>query len=406
VLYLKLLRKKSLFFGSIKSNSYKELSKCITQSLGSLKETKLYNKESSFVEIVEENAIKVSKADSFHNRYSLGSKFFIEAVTITLVISLIISYAFLGDSTSSLVILISVFGVAAIQLLPSINRIVMALTSIKYSYPSLLRIYDEIKKTSEMSPFICSKHKTNQSIDFSKSIELNNIIFSYHDKLILNNISLKIEKGKRVAFVGESGAGKTSLIDIILGLNTPQNGDLVIDGTKITSDNLREWQSLIGYIPQMIYLYDSDIRQNIAFGVPEKEINDTLIMHCLEKAFLKCFVDSLSSSIFTTVGENGIQLSGGQRQRLGIARALYRDPKILVMDEATAALDNRTEAEVTKALTSVSEGRTIITIAHRISTVIDYDKIYFIEHGNISDQGNYKYLFSTNSNFRKFVHSS
>ncbi len=404
-IYMSLSKSKAVTAGNERANSYRGMTQCVTQSLGSLKETKLYHKEGVFVRLVKVFSEKIAKANAFEAVFSFGSRYLIEAVAITVVLVMLLIYAFLGYTGQQIFILLSVFGVASVQLLPSLNRMIQGLASMRCGIPSLIKVHDEFQSASLACAHAFCK-KNIDTIKFNKSIHLKEITFSYSNKSVLNRLSIEIQKGKKIALVGESGAGKTTIADILLGLLQPLTGGLYIDEKELKREDILGWQTLLGYIPQMIYLYDSDIRQNIAFGVPEEEINDGQVNACLEMASLTEFVNALPETIHTKVGENGIQLSGGQRQRIGIARALYRNPSVLIMDEATSALDNKTEAEVTQALTAVGEGRTIITIAHRISTIAHYDVIYYLQKGTIIAQGSYQELMESSNEFRGFVQSS
>ena len=405
-LYMSVFKRKAASFGQFRTDCYAKLTQCITQSLGGFKETKLYHKESAFISQAKLYAEKIAQSDSFGATFSLGCRYLVESVSITIVLVLLFAYVFLGCTEQKVFILLSIFGVAAVQLLPGINRLMQAASLIRYSFPSLVKLYNEMNEATLANKFSFCTEESTSPLRFQKDIQLQAITFSYGDKAVLNNVFMQIKKGEKVAIVGESGAGKTTIVDIILGLLIPQAGELHVDGVALTQENVANWQALLGYIPQMIYLYDSDIRQNVAFGVPENEVDDNQVRICLEMASLTEFVSEFPQNIYTRVGENGVQLSGGQRQRIGIARALYRNPSILVMDEATAALDNKTEAEVTKALTVAGEGRTIITIAHRISTIMHYDVIFYLHKGTVIAKGNYQELMNNSDVFRRFVTSS
>jgi ATP-binding cassette, subfamily B, bacterial PglK len=235
-------------------------------------------------------------------------------------------------------------------------------------------------------------------------IESRDVYYNYpnSDEQALNGVSFAIPKGHAVGFVGESGAGKTTVVDLLLGLMEPTSGEILVDGKNI-HENLSAWQKNIGYIPQSIYLADETLRSNIAFGLPEKEIDDEKVLQALELAQLKVLVDRLPDGLDTILGENGTRLSGGQRQRVGIARALYHEPEVLVMDEATSALDNLTELEITKAIEALKGDRTVIMIAHRLTTVEKCDLLYLMKNGKITASGTYDELVDTNKEFRRMA---
>jgi ATP-binding cassette subfamily C protein len=218
----------------------------------------------------------------------------------------------------------------------------------------------------------------------------------------MNNVSLTIPKGNAVAFVGPSGAGKTTMVDLLLGLLEPEQGSISVDGIDIQG-NLSAWQRNIGYIPQSIYLADETLRNNIAFGLPEKEIDDEKVMEAVRLAQLDEMVSRLPDGLDTYLGEAGTRISGGQRQRVGIARALYHSPEVLVMDEATSALDNITEKHITEAIEALKGERTIVMIAHRLTTVKNCDTLYFMKEGKIIQMGSYDELVKTNAQFREMA---
>ena len=227
------------------------------------------------------------------------------------------------------------------------------------------------------------------ALKFDKNINISNLSLTYDNvkKPVLDSINLNIEAGKMIGFIGPSGAGKSSLIDCILGLITPTLGTLKIDDEILTKSNISKWQQNIGYVSQMIYLLDSTVKENIAFGVPHQNIDDNKLQSAVKKAQIGEFVGSLPDGLETIVGEHGVRLSGGQRQRLGIARALYNDPPVLVLDEATSALDEVTEAEVMNSIQELHKHKTILIITHRISTVKNCDYIYKLKNGRISKHG-------------------
>ena len=275
---------------------------------------------------------------------------------------------------------LSVFAIASVRLLPSVGRINQYFTYILYEQPSIALVYHDLQEVENIE----EEKKQNQ--DWKLKSELRICSISYHypntDKNVLENASMVIRKGTMVGLVGASGAGKSTLADIILGLLTPQMGKIFADDLDVLK-NVHTWQQEIGYIPQVIYLSDDSIRNNIAFGVPEDEIDDTRVRLAAEQAQLADFIDLLPDGYQTSVGDRGIRLSGGQRQRIGIARALYNDPELLILDEATSALDHDTETAVMEAIDHLQGQKTMIIIAHRLSTIANADCIYEVADGKI-----------------------
>ncbi|MEY8716802.1 ABC transporter ATP-binding protein [Francisella philomiragia] len=366
-------------YGKQRAEAWKSMTQTTMNGLSGIKEIKLYNKEKVFINEFDEKATMLNRSLQFNQIFQILPRYFIEAIAITFVlITLLVLIAF-GESTNSIFILLSVFGVAATQLLPALNRIMQAITSIRYSLPALKVIHEELEKYQSYSKTV--EDSFNLDIKFEKNIRLDNVSYSYPDGTqALKNISVTIEKGKKIAFIGPSGSGKSTLVDLLMGFYTAQNGSIYIDDKQINSTKVV--QRLFAYIPQQIILYDTSIKENIAFGEPKTSIDETKVWECLKMAQLDDFVSNLNKSLDTFVGENGIRLSGGQRQRLGIARALYQNPQILVMDEATSALDNETEKDVTNVIKELKD-ISIITIAHRLSTIEGYDKIYSLDDGVI-----------------------
>jgi ABC-type multidrug transport system fused ATPase/permease subunit len=251
---------------------------------------------------------------------------------------------------------------------------VQGYNSLIYYHKSIDIVDEELKITQE--------NLASEIVKFNQKIELINVDFSYQEKTVLKNITLTINKGEKIAFVGESGAGKSTLVDLIIGLYKPNKGQVKIDGTLLDESNLQNWRSQIGYIPQQVYLFDGTIADNVCFG---RELNETLLEKVLKQANIFDFLQT-KQGVNTLVGEGGIQLSGGQKQRVAIARALYGQPEILALDEATSALDDKTEKKIMDEIYRVSENKTLIIIAHRLSTVKHCDKIFKIEGGLFTQQ--------------------
>jgi ABC-type multidrug transport system fused ATPase/permease subunit len=270
--------------------------------------------------------------------------------------------------------LISMFVLGLYRLMPSANRILTGYNQILFYKSSLDIIHNDLMYDAEKLQ--------NTPINFTKTLQLDHIFFEYNEvKPILEDISLTIQKGDKIAFIGESGSGKSTLIDLIIGLYRPKSGTIRVDGTLLDERNIKAWRSKIGYIPQSIYLFDSTVAQNVAFG---KAIDDVQIKESLRQANILEFLETYHKGIDTLVGEGGIKLSGGQRQRIAIARALYGNPEILVLDEATSSLDSATEAKIMEEIYKIAENKTLIVIAHRLSTIEGCKKIIRLENSTIN----------------------
>lgn len=282
---------------------------------------------------------------------------------------------------------LSVFVAAAFRMIPSVNKIMSSTQHIRFNSTVIDLFYDEFKSIEKLGTDKkdLSLLKTNE---FKDCLSVKNISFQYEgsESMALSNISLDIKKGEMVGLIGQSGSGKSTLIDIITGILPPLSGYVLADGKNV-HQNLRLWQNQIGYVPQSIYLTDESLRKNIAFGIPEDLIDDSVISRAIVATQLDELVKDLPQGVDTIVGERGVRLSGGQRQRIGIARALYRDPAILVLDEATSALDTETESDVMDSIKSFHGLKTIFIIAHRLSTVQNCDRIYVLRKGKLLKSG-------------------
>jgi ABC-type multidrug transport system fused ATPase/permease subunit len=279
---------------------------------------------------------------------------------------------------------LGLFVAAAFRLLPSLSRILSALHSLNYSSSVTNMLEKEVKLEVQEG---CLKEKIDGS-KFQDNIQLDNIKFTYpsSSKETLNKISINIGCMESIGFVGTSGAGKSTIIDIILGLLKPDSGRILVDGADIQND-LRGWQSQIGYVPQSVYLTDDTLRNNVAFGLSDENIDDNAVWHAIKAAQLEELVTGQPKGLKTVVGERGVLLSGGQRQRIGIARALYNSPSILVLDEATSSLDIDTEREIMETINVLHGSKTIIIVAHRLSTVEGCDRIYRLKDGRVINEG-------------------
>lgn len=353
------------------------------QATYGLKDVKVLNREEFYVRNYYETG-KVG-AEVARNYAVLNNmpRLLIETVFIVSVLGFLVVYINGGGDITAMVTTISAFAIAAVRVLPSVNRINTYITEIAYTQPSLDFVYDNLQEGMKTDAMLAERKAYSQveKLKLDHQIELSHISFHYpdSDKIIFEDAHMIVPKGKSVGIIGTSGAGKSTIVDILLGLLHAQTGMITCDGVDIFK-NYESWLAQIGYIPQSIYLIDESIRDNIAFGIDADKIDEKRIWEVLEEAQLKEFVEELPEGLDTTIGDRGVRLSGGQRQRIGIARALYNDPEILVFDEATSALDNDTEAAVMEAVNSFHGRKTMIIIAHRLNTIEKCDMIYKVEN--------------------------
>ena len=310
--------------------------------------------------------------------------YLIEAVCVMGLVLAVCFKALGAQDTTILVSQLASFAVGAFRILPSLGRISSSFNQVVFSLPNLEDAYQNFQAARKKSAESHSiELPADTEIRLMQQIEIRDVVWQYEgtEKKVLKGVNLIIKKGQSVAFIGQSGAGKTTLADIILGLLYPQQGKVLLDGEHDIHQIPTQWSKLIAFVPQTVYLMDDTIRNNVAFGVDEKEIIDEQIWSVLEQAQLKDFVEELPDGLDTLIGERGVRFSGGQRQRIAIARALYTNPDILILDEATSALDNETETAVMEAIERLQGHKTLIIIAHRLTTVKKCDMIYEIKNG-------------------------
>ncbi len=355
----------------------------VNQSLGGIKELKILNREEYFITSYHDYFAKYVHGLRINRLIAMLPRYFVEAVCMTGLLLAILIKMFWGqsDEIQKFIPQLAVFAVAAFKLLPAVGKINEHVADILYSAPSLELIYHDLKEIENLPEF---QKAEEEKWNLDKGIDIHNVSYHYPDseELVLDQVSFHIPKGKTAAFIGPSGAGKTTMVDIILGLLQPQLGKVYADEMNIHK-HLYTWQKEIGYIPQVIYLSDDTIRNNIAFGVRQEEISEEAVLEAVKKAQLYEFIDSLPEGLDTVVGDRGVRLSGGQRQRIGIARALYHDPEVLVLDEATSALDNETETAVMEAIDNLQGTKTILIIAHRLTTIRNVDMIFEVAGGKV-----------------------
>ena len=361
------------------------LYKWISQSFGGIKEVKVTNREKYFLENYDGAYRRQVSIQRRQLLYGIAPRPIMETVCICGLLGFISARIFLGANIRSFVPIVSVFAVAAIRMLPSFNRISNNVTAIMYNKPSLEAVYKDLQGIEELRQKVLHDNTDTTIIDFKTGIEVKNISFYYPanpDKIIVSDVSLTIPKNKSVALIGPSGSGKTTLADVILGVLEPQQGHIYADDIDVY-EHLHAWHRIVGYIPQAIYLMDDTIRANVAFGEDPKDIDDERLWKALKEAQLDEYVREQKDGLDTIVGDRGIKLSGGQRQRIGIARALYRQPEVLILDEATSALDNDTETAVMESIDALSGTKTMIIIAHRLTTIRNCDIIYEVRDGKL-----------------------
>ena len=383
----KVLKPKLNSLGMTNQAIQSRIAKWRIQAIYGIKDVKVLHRESFFADNYESNGKIGAKLNQKYAIINALPRILIETIFMVSILGYLVVCVALGDDMTQMLPTLTAFGLAAVRLLPCVNRINTYLTDISYFRPCLDYVYENMN-INEISK------KTNQTllpVDETKTmklrnrIELKDIVYAYPntDTLIFNHVDMEIPYGKSIGIMGPSGAGKSTIVDILLGLLKVHEGQILCDGDNVF-DNYPAWLAQIGYIPQSIYLVDEPIRNNIAFGIGDDEIDDNRIWQVLEEAQLKEFIQTLPEGLDTTIGDRGVRLSGGQRQRLGIARALYHNPEILVFDEATSALDNETEAAVMEAINSFHGKKTMVIIAHRLNTIEKCDMIYKVEGGKIT----------------------
>jgi ABC-type multidrug transport system fused ATPase/permease subunit len=376
--------------------------KYINETFGGIKDIKILGKEKVFLNFFSGPSKKYSMADAISEVVNDIPKYLLETIAMGGMIAAIIIMIRNGSMIDEFLPLLTVYAFGAYRLLPTLQKIFRAMANIKYHSSIIDTLYNDyviLPNWNELKDDVLR-------LEFTQQIKLQNIIFSYPNTRndTIKNQSITIESNTSIALVGPTGCGKTTFVDIILGLLEPNAGKLLIDNVEVTDTNRQNWQKNLGYVPQSIYLTDDTIRNNIAFGIAHEKINDDAVIKAAQLANIHDFVVSeLAEGYNTVIGERGIRLSGGQRQRIGIARAVYHDPSVLILDEATSALDGLTENVIMDAIRNFSHKKTIIMIAHRITTVKNCDVIYFMEKGAIVDHGKYDELYEKNIAFRKMA---
>ncbi|MGI0492601.1 ABC transporter ATP-binding protein [Alkalinema pantanalense CENA528] len=388
-------------WGRDRSEAYEEMIRIINHSFGGLKEIRVIGCEPYFERQANTQMMRYANSASSFFAFTNLPRYTMEAFLVTfLVVFTFLFLQFSGDKPENLNAILGIFAMASIRMLPAVTMVINGVSDIRYATSALDRIYlslQELEKIAGQSKLLpynpdwVGKDKEISPMHFDREVALDQVTYRYPGsaEYALKGVSLNLKKGESIGLIGRSGAGKTTLVDVILGLLDLETGQISVDGVSIY-DDLASWQHLIGYVPQTIFLTDDTLERNIAFGVPDPLIDQNRLQKAIEIAQLTELVERLPQGINTILGERGMRLSGGQRQRVGIARTIYHDREILVFDEATAALDNETESLVSEAVKALGGLKTMIIIAHRLTTVEHCDRIYMMERGQVVKSGTYE----------------
>lgn len=378
--------------GKENQDYYSGLFKWIEQSVMGIKEIKIANKEQYFIHEYAKCGYGYVHAVQRYNLFNATPRLLIETVCIAGLVFYMMIVMLQGATVTEMLPQLTTFGLAAMRLIPSANRMNNHLNNISYFEPFFMGVSDHLQdeindESIEYDAEAYARKNKVEKLDVKKVISLEDITYKYpnSEQLIFDHAHMEIPVGAAVGIVGSSGSGKTTVVDILLGLLQLQTGNIYADGVDV-KEHYEGWLKNIGYIPQTIFMIDSTIRKNVAFGIPDDEIDDKRVWAVLKEAQLDEFVKSLPEGLDTGIGERGIRLSGGQRQRIGIARALFEDPEVLVLDEATSALDNDTEAAIMESINRLHGKKTLIIIAHRLQTIEKCDIVYRVENGKVSKE--------------------
>ena len=401
------IRRKTVRLGKRQQHHNGLMIQWVNQGLGGIKEAKVVGCEDYFLDHYTRSSEEYAQAMRFHRFVKEIPRNVIETLGLGGMILVVVLLVARGQDMTHILPVLGLFAMAAVRLLPSLTRIIAALTAMRHYKPSVNVIAKDLALLREMDLAGPQHGQDAEPVSFEDVLTFEQVSYTYPgaEEPTLQGLDFSIRRGESVGFVGPSGAGKTTTVDLLLGLLPPEAGRVCVDGRDI-SDNLDSWQSQLGYITQPVYLMDDTIRRNVAFGTPDDEIDDGTVWQALEDAQLAHLVASLPDGLDTTIGEGGVRISGGQRQRLGIARALVRQPDLLVLDEATSALDNATERQINTSIERLAGRMTLVIIAHRLSTVRHCDRLFFLCDGRLVDVGTYDDLLAGNAQFQQMVRTA
>jgi len=402
-----LTRRRLSTAGQRRMDANRERYKIVNEAFSAIKDVKLLGRETSFIAAFTGPSRRFAGANVTRDVVMQLPRYGLEIGGVGGLLMMILFLMAVRRNLQEFIPLIAAYAFGAYRVMPALQHVFQGVSRIRFNQVVVDTIYQDMM--GSRCPTEWTRKGSNnkaERLPFQHFIRLENVSFTYPGSTepAIQEINLTIPRGSSLGIVGQTGAGKTTLLDILLGLLQPQQGRLVIDGIVLESANLRAWQNMIGYVPQHIHLCDDTVARNIAFGIPPEEIVMEAVQRAARIAKLDDFViEELPDGYYTVVGERGIRLSGGQRQRVGIARALYHDPEVLVLDEATSALDGSTEEAVQRAIARAARAKTVIVVAHRLTTVRDCDRIYLMEKGRIVADGTYDELLRTNTRFRSMA---
>lgn len=386
------------------SEMYEERFRLMNEGFGGIKDVLLLGRHTDFINRFYKTGQTFAFTSGVNAALAHAPRYFMELIAFGSMIALVLYLFSSHDGNVSLILpILSVYAIAGIKLLPAFQQIYNSLANIEANIAAFESIEEDLNDSIKAK--LVTKKLEQGYLSPKKQVSLENVTFTYPDKQepVLNQLNISIPVNKVIGIVGPSGSGKSTLVDILLGLIEIKKGCLKIDGTIIDRANRRLWQNTIGFVAQAIFLSEGTIAENIAFGIPNNQIDHKKVKKALKLANLEEFVQALKLGVDTKVGERGVQLSGGQRQRIGIARALYNEAEVLFFDEATSSLDGITEKMIMEAVHEFSGKKTIVMIAHRLKTVEKCDQIFFIDEGKVADQGTFDELIERNEKFRNMA---
>jgi ABC-type multidrug transport system fused ATPase/permease subunit len=399
---VRVVKRRLIQYGAAIQDARLRMIKSVNEGLGAIKITKTLGRESYFLSEFKRQAYRSAKAQQFRQVMLDVPRLYLETAAM---IGLLVVAAILISQQrpiGSIIPTLSLLAVAVVRMIPSFNRITSSITTLRYGRFSLDVVFADLVEDGR--PAVEPSHDSGADIAFERELQLAGIQYSYPGSAgpALRDVTIRVSRGEAVGIVGPTGCGKTTVVDVVLGLLTPDEGEVLVDGQSIRGAESR-WRRHIGYVPQDVYLLDDTIRRNIAFGLPDDMIDANAVTRAVNASQISGLISSLPAGLDTVVGERGVRLSGGQRQRIGIARALYDNPAIVILDEATSSLDHETERYVMEAIDRLRGERTLMIIAHRISTVRACDRLFLLTDGRVVSSGTYDELLASNGQFRRLA---